>query len=81
MKLAVKGKISIAIPPDVLALATQEAEKREVSVSALLTAALEQERRRPAMGELLEMLGGTDDITGTDIKKIEDEWREVGLTR
>jgi predicted RNase H-like HicB family nuclease len=52
-----------------------------VAQSRAAASALFASRRNEALGEVLEMLGGTADITEEDMKQVEDEWREHGLIK
>lgn len=73
-----KSKATIAVSPEDLAWATNEAKLRNVSVSSVFQQALRALRRDKAWGIALTYLG-TDDITEEDLKRVDEEWAAAGF--
>jgi len=77
--MATVEKISVSIPVEILEWAREKAEHDDKTLSAVLVEALRQQRQVEARWRLLEMLGGTDDISDDVRAEVEAEWREAGL--
>jgi hypothetical protein len=74
-----KVKLSIALSKRDLAWVGEVAEKRGLSVSGLMQEALQFYKRDQDLGALLELVGGTEDISQEDVEAVCAEWRSAGL--
>jgi hypothetical protein len=74
-----KVKVSIALSNRDLTWVSEVAEKRGISVSGLVQEALQLYKRDQDLGALLELVGGTEDISQEEIDAVCAEWRAAGL--
>jgi hypothetical protein len=72
--MAAVEKLSIALGHEEVRWAKSEARKRKTSVSRVVADAIRKERQAAARRKLFEELG-VDDLSPTQIEKIEREWR------
>jgi hypothetical protein len=66
-------KLSISLPPDDVKWITRRAKRLGTSVSAVVAAAVGDQRRAEAGAELLELLGGADDVSDADLAALRRE--------
>lgn len=76
--MAKTAKVSMTLDGDALAWARDRAQERQMSLSSVVSEALERMRQHEARLGLLEQLG-TADITDEDLQALYAEWREAGL--
>lgn len=74
-----QAKVSIAIPAEEIEWAKAHAERLHCSVSSVFAEGLALYKRRYDLGKLLEVLGGTDDITDEIRAEVDAEFREAGI--
>jgi len=74
-----KVKLSIALSNRDVAWVSEVAEQRGLSISGLIQEALHFYKRDQDLGALLELVGGTEDISQADVEAVCAEWRAAGL--
>lgn len=74
-----KVKVSIALSKRDIAWVNEVARTRGTSVSGLVQEALQFYKRDQDLGALLELVGGTEDISREDVEAVCAEWRSAGL--
>lgn len=75
-----KVKVSIALSNQQLAWATQRAAELGISVSSVVQVALANLKRDQDLAALLELLGGTEDISAEEKATYAAERKAAGLT-
>jgi hypothetical protein len=66
-------KLSISLAAEDVRWITQRAKRLGTSVSSVIASAVADQRRAEAQAELLELLGGTDDISDADLAAMRRE--------
>jgi hypothetical protein len=74
-----KLKVSIALSSRDVAWLSKVADERSISVSGVVQEALQYYKRDQDLGALLELVGGTEDITREDLEAVRAEWRGAGI--